>query len=86
MSKPTPADRTPHLLHVTNRGMHLHYALGADVREIQRAGNAARVFAGKDLVKAVTDPVPIAHPLGWFRFGVDTDGVALIGAKLKPIL
>jgi hypothetical protein len=86
MSKPTPADRTPHLLHVTPRGMHLHYALGASIVEIQRAGKAARAFAGKDLVKAATDPVPVRHPLGWFRFGVDHDGVALVGAKLKPIL
>lgn len=85
MTKTQNTDPTPHLLHVTERGMHLHWQLGAAVPEIQSAGRAARAFAGKDLVHAPSDPVPVGHAIGWFRFGVDESGNAVVGSQVKTL-
>lgn len=78
-------DATPHLLHVTDRGVHLHWKIGATVEEIQSAGRACRAFAGRYLVHHPEGGVPMKHPLGWFRFGVDDDGNALVGGRVKTI-
>jgi hypothetical protein len=85
MTKSTTPDTTPHLMHVTDRGVHLHWALGCDVGEIQRAGRALRAYVGHYLVMGKTDPVPMKYPLGWFRFGVDEAGAAVVGDRVKTL-
>lgn len=82
---PTPRSRMPHLLHVTTRGMHLHWARNASREDIERSGEAARAFAGPDLYRPVTDPVPVRQLPGWYPFGVDDDGNALVGSRLVAL-
>jgi len=68
----------PHLLHLVKGVGHLHVKPGMSDDEVRRAFHAARVFLGPTRKPDAT----VAD--GLYTFGVDVDGNAIIGTRLKP--